>query len=327
MNHTGGTYLIDDLWDAKYDGSSLFLGEGAGQNDDAGASDGIRNSNTAVGKSALHLNTSGAYNSANGYQSLYNNTTGSLNTANGSYALYQNTTGSNNTANGTYALHYNTTGNYNSANGHNALLSNTIGNSNVGLGFEANNYNQEGSYNTIIGFQAGGGTSIHNKSGNVFLGYQAGYNELGDNKLYIENSTSTSPLIGGDFSTDEVYLNGNVGIGTQSPLAKLHLRGDDFPNSFMYLESDATKDAGFRLREDGVTKWHIYNNGSNQELSIRNNAYDPCIIIEQVTGNVGIGTSTPGYKLEVNGNAAKSSGGTSWSVSSDVRESEYISNR
>ena len=45
----------------------------------------------------------------------------------------------------------------------------------------------------------------------------AGWNETGDNKLYIENTNSSEPLIGGDFSTDEVIINGSLSIkdGTQ----------------------------------------------------------------------------------------------------------------
>ncbi len=41
------------------------------------------------------------------------------------------------------------------------------------------------------------------------------------------------------------------------------------------------------------------------------------------TGNVGIGTTTPAYKLEVNGTAAKSGGGT-WSTASDKRLKKEI---
>ncbi len=44
-------------------------------------------------------------------------------------------------------------------------------------------------------------------TGNVFLGYNSGYSETGSNKLYIENSNSGAPLIGGDFSTNRVGIN------------------------------------------------------------------------------------------------------------------------
>ena len=50
-------------------------------------------------------------------------------------------------------------------------------------------------------------------TGNLFLGYQAGYDETGSNKLYISNSNTATPLIYGDFSTNQLVINGSLGIG------------------------------------------------------------------------------------------------------------------
>jgi hypothetical protein len=178
------------------------------------------NDNSAVGSHALYSNTTGTSNSAMGMMALYSNTTGNYNSAMGMMALYSNTDGNDNSAVGSRALYYNTTGNDNSAIGSWALLSNTTGNSNSAVGYGANYYNQEGSRNTIIGYKAGSGTTYHNKSGNVFIGYRAGYNEMGDNKLYIANgSADANVLIYGDFNT------GRVGIGTTSPAGKLDVNG------------------------------------------------------------------------------------------------------
>lgn len=44
-------------------------------------------------------------------------------------------------------------------------------------------------------------------SGNVFLGYNAGYNETGSDKLYIDNSNTSTPLIYGDFAANRVGIN------------------------------------------------------------------------------------------------------------------------
>ncbi len=63
-------------------GSSVFMGEGAGGNDDFSF-----NNNVAIGHNALNLNTTGYKNTAIGYLSLYSNTTGDLNTAYGSQSL------------------------------------------------------------------------------------------------------------------------------------------------------------------------------------------------------------------------------------------------
>jgi len=214
-----GASEINDLTDAKTDTTSVFLGSDAGANDD-----GTDNHNVAIGIDALKANTAGINNTSIGYQSLYKNVSGNHNCAYGYRALYKNT-GNYNTANGLFALRENT-GNNNTALGTYALQYNTTGSSNIGIGNNANNYNQEGLMNTIIGVGAGSGTSLHNKSGNVFLGYNAGYSETGDNKLYIDNSGSSTPLIGGDFTNgyEIVKINGDFETtGTTTIGDVLHL--------------------------------------------------------------------------------------------------------
>ena len=63
---------------------------------------------------------------------------------------------------------------------------------------------------------------------NVFLGYAAGYNETGSDKLYIANSDANIPLIYGEFDT------GKIGIGTNSPLQKLHIAGSGMTSLFVH---------------------------------------------------------------------------------------------
>ena len=193
-NNVAGATNIDGLNDGKTGGSSYFIGTGAGYSDD-----GSGNNNTAMGKSALHDNISGDYNTAIGAHALANNTA-MKNTAVGYFSLYSNSDGEGNVAIGDHVSSYNSTGDFN-----------------VCIGNSANQSNQEGSRNTIIGYSAGSGISNHNKSGNIFIGYQAGYLETGSNKLIIENSSSSSPLIGGDFAADEVYINGTIKITGGSP--------------------------------------------------------------------------------------------------------------
>jgi hypothetical protein len=60
-------------------------------------------SNSAQGLQSLYSNTIGSYNSAYGMNALYSNTSGSNNSAQGLSALMQNTTGNNNSAQGVYA--------------------------------------------------------------------------------------------------------------------------------------------------------------------------------------------------------------------------------
>ena len=99
--------------------------------------------------------------------------------------------------------------------GHDVLQYSSSADYSVAVGSYALYSLENGQYNTAIGNQAG--YSLQTGSGNIFIGNNAGYNETGSNKLYIENSDSNTPLIGGDFSTDEVTINGSLSIkdGTQ----------------------------------------------------------------------------------------------------------------
>ncbi len=234
------------------------------------------NDNTATGRSSLYSNIDGKSNTATGRAALYSNINGNSNTANGKNTLFYNTNGSYNTAIGFEVLFSNTTGSYNTACGNSALYSNTIGNYNVCIGRNANFYNQEGYYNTIIGYRAGSGTALHNKSGNIFLGYKAGFYETGNNKLYIQNDSSTTPLIGGDFAVNEVYLNGRVGIGTTNPFYKLHVIDNGgarevafFHNTDKGIDSDGIiVRAGPDVNPGGGIDYIIFQDGNGTTVGV-----------------------------------------------------------
>jgi len=108
----------------------------------------------------------------------------------------------------------------------------------------------------------------------------------------------------GYFTGGKNYFQGRVGIGTTSPSAGLHVKGNGWPNSFMYLEGDAGKDAGVRFYDGATVKWHMFNNAAQDALWIYNSdASHMVLCADQSSGNVGIGTASPAAKLHVNGMA------------------------
>ncbi|MFH2096157.1 MAG: hypothetical protein ABIJ16_10665, partial [Bacteroidota bacterium] len=115
-------------------------------------------------------------------------TSGSSNVIIGSISGEDNTIGTSNVFVGAYSGQNNTSGYSNLFIGYGAGLNNTTGFDNVFIG-------QYSGFNNSVG------------KGNIFIGDQAGYFETGDNKLYIDNSSTTSPLIYGDMSTNKVTLN------------------------------------------------------------------------------------------------------------------------
>ena len=133
------------------------------------------------------------------------------------------------------------------------------------------------------------------------------------------------------FGTNSIYrmkiqANGNIYIGKRllvghygDASAGLHVKGKGYPDSFMFLESDAGQDAGFRLYEGTTAKWHIFNNSNVGGLHIYNSDLKTAIFARQSDSYVGIGTTNPNFALHVIGDAAKSSGTSAWLIFSDRR--------
>jgi len=165
----------------------------------------------------------GCYNVFLGYQAGRANTTGYANTFVGRHAGLANTTANGNAYFGQYAGRTITTGYANTIMGTNAgHAASTTSSQNTFLGAWAGQ-STSGNQNTYVGHDAGAGTGNNNTaigyaagyqnsgSGNVFIGYYAGYN-IGaiNDRLYINNASSASPLIYGSFvSAKMVVIAGN----------------------------------------------------------------------------------------------------------------------
>lgn len=175
----GGASSINDLTDAKHDGSSIGLGTNALANDD-----GALNLNSAFGNNSLYQNTSGTNNSGFGAYALQENTVGSGNSGFGMHALSGIVGGSNNAGFGYYAGKYLADG----------ITENTNSETSLFLGGFTKSGAGESSNETVIGYDAVGKGSNTFSLGNshvtkmyfaenlVFDSAQGG--------LYYDNSTS-----------------------------------------------------------------------------------------------------------------------------------------
>lgn len=234
-------------------------------------------SNIAIGYNALADNTTGSDNTAVGNAALANNTVGGLNnSAFGSFALNANTDGADNTALGSEALSSNTSGFSNTAVGRSALFSNNTGNNNTALGYEALYNNASGIRNTAAGFRALNSNTVG--AANTSFGYDS---------LKFNTSGSSNTAVGYSALLTNTTGNNNTSIGYETGLNNSAGSGNIF--------------IGFNA---GKT----FGSGSN-ELWIDNvDDATPLIFGDLSTGEVGIGTTTPSFVLDVVGDLNISTG-------------------
>lgn len=128
----------------------------------------------------------------------------------------------------------------------------------------------------------------------------------GDN-TWATVSGGSSVWLPGTNAADIQYSGGNVGIGTNAPLAKLHVAGGTSGNILLDNQGSITaKDTGGNIRNVLHGRWAdnvTYLDGGTGGLNLRvNNSASEGLFISNA-GNVGISTTTPTRKLDINGTA------------------------
>ncbi|MEY4928237.1 MAG: hypothetical protein RI894_2675, partial [Bacteroidota bacterium] len=156
-----------------------------------------------------------------------------------------------------------TAGSHNIAIGHSALATTETTNNNIAIGHLALNKNVGGVDNTALGTSAG----YNNMgSGNVFLGYNAGANETGNDKLYIDNTNTATPLIQGDFAANTLKINGafqatqdakiNGKISINTPI--MGSLGNDLAYPRLEMRSNSSDSSDFNMtlfENSGFSPW------------------------------------------------------------------------
>ena len=300
--------------------NNVVIGVGAltGNSGVAGSAE----SNTLIGRRAMFAGTNGYSNVAVGMQALQATTTGYQNTSIGDSTGFTNTTGSGNIFLGAFAG-YNETGS-------NQLYVGNVKQSSLAndrafsllwgslSGSAASLSGQQLTVNGLLklntGSQGAGKVLTSDASGNADwvaapMGTVTGTGTLN----YLPKWTPTGTAL----DNSQLFDNGtNVGIGTTSPLQRLHIAGADGSPALMISKTGGdgtgTVYTGIEFGYfNGAAKIarimaaEINGGGGNLEFQTptggTNNAYSTKLFVAR-DGNVGIATNTPTEKLDVNGN-------------------------
>ncbi|MEX0810802.1 MAG: tail fiber domain-containing protein [Chitinophagales bacterium] len=278
--NVSGDYRIGGVSILKNTGTgNMFVGEGAGENNT-----GVEG--TFFGAGAGTNNNSGDYNSFFGYSSGSVNTSGSANSFFGNISGANNTTGAWNTFIGAAAGLSNTTGSDNVFMGISSGTTNQTGYQNTFVGGYAGNLNFDGDCNSFFGYHSG----LKNSSGrvNAFFGYLSG----------LENTTgSFNAFLGsgaGSFNTTGYE---NTFVGQQAGESNTTGHNNTFLGAY------ATPGSSNLINATAIGAYATATENNTLILGSINGLNGATASV-----NVGIGTTTPANKLEIDQGTADNSG-------------------
>ena len=164
--------------------------------------------------------------------------------------------------------------------------------------------------------QAPGATLSANYAGATPLSIEAAASQTGD----LLAVTSDGGTAGDLFMVDG---SGNVGVGTTSPNSLMHIESSTLTNGNLFtikntgtgdadasfvLDSGDTGESVVRLANQGTEEFQFGITGNLNGFTIFDSQEsEHRLFLESPSGNVGIGTTSPGYRLDVNGTLRASS--------------------
>ena len=157
-------------------------------------------------------------------------------------------------------------------------------------------------------------------------GFTAQTWDIGANEanFFVRDVTGGSRLSlrirpGAPTSSLDIAANGNVGVGTGSPNARIDLKQiDDTFTGSLHLRRATTNDTWAVATGTDNNLYFAYANDASLANAAADFTVNPLVVTSTNGGRVGIGTNAPDQKLSVNGDASKT-GGNTWLAFSDER--------